>query len=192
MIARSAEIRPFFFRFDEYIRMFPSSWLFEHFLNKSGSGRKVLSSNALTDGVLAFTLPDSLRGRFTSLTPEERLSCSLIYLQGDRGAAIPEEFEDHLSDPLVLSFLVYFGRSESGEVRHFGFAEFEPVLRPLLAKTICEAAATKRKISPPSFRPGLSQNDLAVILALGLQGSLERKTGFSTKRLLDTGVGAIA
>ncbi|MGA2507766.1 MAG: hypothetical protein ABSF80_09855 [Chitinispirillaceae bacterium] len=161
--------------FIDYVRMFPSAWVFEHFLEKNDARRKILSSNAVQERVRHFSHADALRRQFESMDPGQRLQCSLAYLLGDSGLPAPESCVDHLKAPLVRSFLIYAGRNADGTVRYFGFPEFEPVLRPLFAVTIPGAAAVKLKAAPVSPRPAHCFNDIAAFMTLALQGLLEKK-----------------
>lgn len=169
------EKKPSPLRFIDYIRLFPSSWIFEHFLNNNNARRKILSSNAVQDRVRHFSQSDTLRRQFESLDPCRRLQCSLAYLQGSSGLPAPESCVDHLNDPLVRSFLVYAGRNKNGVIRYFGFPEFEPVLRPLCAMTIARAARDKVKAVPVSSRLTYCLNDITMVMTLAFQGLLEKK-----------------
>jgi hypothetical protein len=175
MTSPLTEKKPSPLRFIDYIRLFPSSWIFEHFLNNNNARRKILSSNAVQDQVRHFSQADTLRRQFESLDPCRRLQCSLAYLQGGSGLPVPESCVDHLNDPLVRSFLVYAGRNKSGVVRYFGFLEFEPVLRPLCAMTIARAAREKVKAVPISSRLTHCLNDITMVMTLAFQGLLEKK-----------------
>jgi hypothetical protein len=161
--------------FADYIRLFPSAWIFEHFLKKSNGPRRILSSTAIQERVRHFSQTDSLRRQFEELDQQRKLLCSLVYLQGERGFAVPEQSGDPLNDPLVRSFLVYAARRKDGIVRYFGFPEFRTALRQACAKTIVKAAVAKGRIAAVSQRNGQCFRDVATVATLALQGVLEKK-----------------
>jgi hypothetical protein len=176
MMHRHSEKRPHPLRFIDYIRMLPSSWVFEHFLKTDRARRRILSSNAIQDGVRNFSRAGTVRQQFVSLGPQERLACGLAYLN-PFGVAAGRSGSDHLKNAhdsaLVRSFLVYAGRNAGGVVRYFGFPEFEPALRELCATTIAGAGAvagdTRKALVPHQL------NDLAVVAVLALHGALAKK-----------------
>ncbi len=175
MTIHDAVKTPFSLSFDEYVRMFPSAWLLEHFLHSRSGSRKILSSNALADRVARFSEPASLQNQFRELSEEDRRLCSLVYLCGDSGLPALER-SDFLSDPVILSFLIYAGRDGAGAVRYFGFSTFEPSLRPFMAETILHAApVTERAGSVSLRRQQWCRSDIAVVMALAMQGLLEKK-----------------
>ena len=163
-------------KFNDYLRMLPSSWMFEHFLKKGSSGRRILSSSAVQDRSRHFARAETLSKQFDLLSPEMRLQCSLAYLMGETGCAASCGRPD-LSDPLIRSFLVYAARNREGKIRYFGFDEFEPLMRGLFARTI--AAAGRAKGEPRSRYCAPSEdycmNDFAIIMALASQGLLVKK-----------------
>ena len=174
MTIHDAGMTPFLLRFDEYVRMFPSAWLFEHFLHSRSGARKILSSNTLADRVARFSEPASLQNQFSGFSVEDRRLCSLVYLCGDSG--LPAlEWNDFLSDPAILSFLIYAGRDGAGAVRYFGFSTFEPSLRPIMAETLLHAAPVTERAGSASPRREQCRSDIAVVMALATQGLLERK-----------------
>lgn len=181
MTHHPAEKKPHSLRFIDYIRMLPSSWVFEYFLKNNKARRKILSSTAIQEGVRHFSRAETVRRQFESLDQPERLKCSLTYLQGASGLPAALSGVDHLNDPLVRSFLVYAGLSTGGAVRYFGFPEFEPVLRPFCAKTIAEAGAVHGCLPDEPFTcrgaPAASRqlNDIAVMAVLALHGVLAKK-----------------
>jgi hypothetical protein len=164
--------------FLEYIRMLPSSWVFEHFL-KTGRGRRgVLSSNAIQEGVRGFSAAAALRKRFESLGPKERLACSIAYLNPS-GVAAGGSGGDPLKSALVRSFLVYAGINAGGAVRFFGFSEFEPALRELCAETIAGAGTAAGSARSGGGRAPVRHqlNDIAAVAVLALHGALAKKQG---------------
>ncbi len=182
-------MKPNFPSFDAYIRMFPSAWLFDHFLEPGRDTRKILSSNALADRVAAFSEPAGLQRRFMELTEAEKRLCALAYLFGESGLPVPEK-SDYLSDPAILSFLVYAARDSAGAVRYFGFAEFEPSLRPLMAQTLLDAEPPREVVeATASSRPEHCLIDITAVMVLALQGVLDKKKqgGLTKNSLLKIG-----
>jgi len=135
----------------------------------------------------------SVRRRFESLDPPQRLECSLAYLHGASGLPVAQSGVDHLKNPLVRSFLVYAGKNVEGAVRYFGFPEFEPALRPLCAKTMAAAGVVRgclpKVVSAGRGAPASSRqlNDMAIVAVLALQGALaKKKQGCLTGNALQT------
>jgi hypothetical protein len=184
MTIHDAGMTPFSLNFDEYIRMFPSAWLLEHFLKNRSNSRKILSSDALADQVACFSEPPSLQNKFEELGEAERRLCSLVYLCGDSGLPALEK-SDYLNDPVILSFIIYAGRDSAGAVRYFGFSRFEPSLRPLMVETLLHAERVVEKGGLVSPRQEYCLSDIAVVMALAMQGLLEKKKqGSLTKNSL--------
>ena len=193
MIHHPVETKPYQLRFIDYMRMLPSAWVIEHFLNKRDARRKILSSTAIAEGVRHFSTAASVRRQFESLDPHQRLECSLAYLQGASGLPAAQSGVDQLKNPLVRSFLVYAGKNTEGAVRYFGFPEFEPALRPLCAKTIADTGVVRgyqpKAVSAGSGAPACSRqlNDMAIVAVLALQGVLaKKKQGCLTGKSLQT------
>jgi hypothetical protein len=166
--------------------MLPSSWVFEHFFKTGRARRRVLSSNAILEGVRSFSMAAAVRQQFESLGPQERLACSLAYLNSGGVTASLSGSDPPtgaLDSALVRSFLVYAGRNAGGAVRYFGFPEFEPVLRELCAETIAGAGAvpadTRKAITFGKGKPPVPHqlNDIAVMAVLALHGVLAKKQG---------------
>jgi hypothetical protein len=176
-----AEKKPHLLRFIDYLRMLPSSWVLECFLKKDHPLRTIISSNALLDGAKNFSKVESLRRRFESLEPAQRLACSLVYLHGESGLSAARSGIDHLENPLVRSFLVYAGRNARGAVRYFGFPEFEPALRLFCAKTLADAGEVRGTVPQEDPYGGGTAavarqlNDMAIVAVLALQGILKKK-----------------
>ena len=184
MTIHDTGMTPFSLSFDRYIRKFPSAWLFEHFLKSRSGSRKILSSNALSDRVAKYSEPLSLQQQFEELTEQEKRLCSLTYLCGDSGLPAPEK-SDYFSDPAILSFLIYAGRDADGTVRYFGFSEFEPILRPLMAETLLHAEPVPENVALVSPRQEYCLSDITAVMVLAMQGLLEKKKqGSLTKNSL--------
>jgi hypothetical protein len=160
--------------FSEYIQMLPTEWVFDHFLKKGTTRRRILSSSAVTEHIRVFSTSDALLRQFSSLSPELRLTCCLAYLMGETGIAGAQDDCD-LNDPILQSFLVFAGRKNNGKARYFGFNEFEPILRSVMAKELAGYALRKNR---PEQHPVPSVhvlNDVVMIVTLAGQGLLQKK-----------------
>jgi hypothetical protein len=160
--------------FTEYIQMLPTEWVFDHFLKKGNARRRILSSSAVQEHIRGFSTSEALLRQFSSLSPELRMTCCLAYLMGETGIA-GEKDDCDLNDPILQSFLVYAGRKNNGRVRYFGFNEFEPLLRSVMAKELAGHALRKNR---PEQHPVPSihvLNDVVMIVTLAGQGLLQKK-----------------
>ena len=162
-----------FLRFSDYVKMLPTQWVFEHFFNKAGPTRQILSSSAINDRVRQFSQPDAVAARYESLEAGEQITCALAYLMGKKGLAAVGSVD--LSDSLVQTFLVYASRNKRGEICYRGFPEFETILRPLFAAKLSVAAAARGKVLPVPERQGNCTNDITIAVTLASQGFLEKK-----------------
>lgn len=179
--------------FNDYIKMLPSSWAFEHFINGADVSRKILSSSMVDEAVERFSIPENLNRQFLGLKKEDRLRCSLVYLSGNAG--LYQSTPEGLEDSLVKSFLVYAARSESGEVRLFGFSEFRDKLKKVVLDTILESATVDCGKTSSPFWSWRMLNDITVIIALAAQkilkkkrsGGLTRASSMQLKKLIEGG-----
>jgi hypothetical protein len=162
-----------FLRFSDYIKALPTQWVFEHFLKKDPAVRQILSSSAINDRIKQFSLPGALSALYRSLDPEDQVKCALSYLMGSTGLTAARSVD--LSDGLIRSFLVYALRNKRGEVRYFGFPEFEATLRPLCASKLASAAVRGKTPVPAQERPGNCANDIVMTAVLASQGVLAKK-----------------
>ena len=178
--------------FADYIKKLPSAWVFEQFIKASDASRKILSSSMIDEAVARFSTAEVLQKRFQALSPSNQLTCSLVYLTGSDG--LSSELEHGLNHPLILSFLVYAGKNESGAIRFFGFDEFESHLRARMVQVILNAASVQEKHANPQWVLR-SLNDITAIASLGAQGVLKKKrsggltraASMQIKKLTDTG-----
>ncbi|MDO5577492.1 MAG: hypothetical protein Q4F84_10455, partial [Fibrobacter sp.] len=166
--------KPQLLSFSDYIKMLPSSWAFEHFINSGADvSRKILSSTMVDEAVGKFSLQENLREQFLGLEEGDRLRCSLVYLSGDAG--IFQSTSEGLEDPLVKSFLVYAAKNESGEVRLFGFKEFSSKLKDEIIGTILKSADEEDEKNSSPLWVWRMLNDITVIIALAAQNVLKKK-----------------
>lgn len=152
--------------------MLPSAWVFAHFLKGSDTSRRILSSSKIAQAAAEFSRPESLRDRYLGLDNNNQLRCALAFLTGDTGLVLEQE---PFADPLVLSFLVYAAKNQSGTVRIFGFDEFEQSLRPYMIRTLLDNAAEPVESQPVTTWVWRMLNDITVIAGLGFQGQLKKK-----------------
>jgi hypothetical protein len=187
MITQKTNAPQKFLPFSDYVKMLPTQWVFEHFLKKSISTRQILSSSAINDRIRQFSQPNTIAALYESLEPELQVICALTYLMG--GMGLTASGSGDLNDVLIQSFLVYASRNKRGEVRYFGFSEFETILGPLFAAKLAGTAAAKGKVSPVPERHGNCTNDITMTVTLASQGFLEKKKqgGLTRNSLLKMG-----
>jgi hypothetical protein len=187
MAIKTTISEPPFLSFSDYIKKLPTQWVFEHFLTKSASSRQILSSSAINERIRQFSQPGALAALYESLEPELQTECALTYLLGATG--LVADGPKDLSDPLIRSFLVYASRNARGDIRYFGFPEFENVLRPHFAAKVAATAPVKGKVSPIPERHGNCINDITMTVILASQGVLEKKKlgGLTRNALLKIG-----
>jgi len=129
-----------------------------------------------------FSMPSSLSKRYMECSPKIQLQVALVYLSGMAG--LFARIENGLNDPLLRTFLVYAAVDSEGATRYFGFNEFEPSLREVMAERVahegCEYPST-----PRFTRMEHCLNDMAVVGALAWQGALKkRRNGWLTRGAL--------
>jgi len=127
------------------------------------------------EAVAKFAAKAALVKRFQALPPDQRLKCARVYLMGE--TALPEPAAQARKEPLLASLLVFAAserhRVGGEEVRLFGFDEFEPALRPLMADALAEAGAAG-ECAPAAVCPWRPLNDVAALCSLASQGQLTR------------------
>jgi hypothetical protein len=160
--------------FNDYIQMLPTEWVFNHFLQKGNDRRRILSSTAVQEHLRIFSTSETLLRHFSSLSPELRMTCCLAYLMGETGIAAARDDCD-LNDPILQSFLVYAGRSSDGTVRYFGFNEFEPMLRSVMATELSRHALRKINLEKHPVPSIHILNDVVMIVTLAGQGLVQKK-----------------
>ncbi len=170
--------------FQEYVKMLPHQWVLDQLIRKTEGARRILSSAMVEETVRKFATKAALTERFQELDSEIRLKCALVYLMGGNGLSAPE-FKG-LDDTLVKTFLVFGARDQAGNVRYFGFDEFEPHLRALMAQELSSAAQTNDYVHPVSVLSWRPLNDVAVVCGLAFQRQLVRsRTGGLTRSALN-------
>ncbi|MCL2688347.1 MAG: hypothetical protein FWE57_00680 [Chitinispirillia bacterium] len=128
--------QPGLMRFQDYVKKLPHQWILDNLICEDGSTRRILSSAMIEEAVSKFTGAGELIRRFEELPDNLKLKCSQVYLMGGNGSA-QSASNDLLNDPLISSLLV-FAAQNRGLTKYFGFDEFEPVLRPVMAKTLVQ------------------------------------------------------
>ena len=166
-------------RFQDYVGDLPHEWILDNLVLGGDGSRRIISSVMIREAVAKFSVPAALVLRFKALSTELRLRCAQVYLMGGNGLLLNEP--DAVSkEPLLASLLVYAAQREdsvgpNGQVvRLFGFPEFEPALRPVMAEALAEAGYVGEctpHAAPPPWRP---LNDVAALCSLAFQGQLRR------------------
>ncbi|MDR2577253.1 MAG: helicase-associated domain-containing protein [Chitinispirillales bacterium] len=163
--------------FRDYVKELPHQWIFDNLISDADRSRRILSSAMVKEAVAKFVTKTSLTKRFEALPPELRLKCAQVYLMGKNGLPVTEPAA-YFKEPLLMSLLVFAAQngSDTASVRLFGFDEFEPVLRPLMAGALAEAAAAAECAAGPPACPWRPLNDVAAICSLALHRQLKRNT----------------
>ncbi|MFP4014741.1 MAG: hypothetical protein ACLFVQ_11690 [Chitinispirillaceae bacterium] len=170
--------------FQEYVKTLPHQWVLDHLIKKEEGTRRILSSSMVEETAREFTSRASLSERFLELSPELQLRCSLVYLMGGRGLSAPD-FRS-IDDALVRTFLVFAARDQAGNVRYFGFDEFEPHLRAYMANVLADAARLKDKAHIPPVLAWRPLNDVAIVCGMAFQKQLTRsRTGGLSRTALN-------
>ena len=161
--------------FRDYVGKLPHQWVLDNLATGADRSRRIVSSAMIKDAVVKFAARPALAKRFQALSPELRLKCARVYLTG--GMALTEPAAQARSEPLLASLLVFAAgerhRVGGEEVRLFGFDEFEPALRPLMADALIEAGAAG-ECAPVAVCPWRPLNDIAALCSLASQGQLTR------------------
>ena len=197
------------FTFSDYINLLPADLVFERFVKRLATPRKIISASMVKEIAAHFSMEKNLLAIFSTLSPEAQYTCSLAYLYGAGGApfknmrfdpskAIVQDAGDLLEaqgylqpnttsgegfdDELVRSFLVYAGRDSQGAMFYAGFEEFEPGLRKTCAQVIMKRTQIQPEKEALAFSPYLCLNDVSVVVALASQGKLlKTKSGSLSK-----------
>ena len=162
-------------RFRGYVDGLPHQWILDNLIADAGESRRILSSVMVKEAVAKFVTKSALARHFKALAPELGLQCAQAYLMGGNGLGLAEPAA-YAKEPLLASLLVFAAQNGGGAsgVKLFGFDEFEPALRPLMAEALAEAGAAC-ECSPPApvclWRP---LNDIVALCSLALHGELTR------------------
>ena len=160
--------------FRDYVGGLPHQWIFDHLIAGVGGARRILSSAMIKEAVVKFSAKASLAARFKGLEPEQRLKCARTYLMGGNGLGLDDP-PAYAEEPLLTSLLVFAAQNGAGgEMRLFGFDEFEPALRASMAEALAEAGVAGECASAPSVCPWRPLSDVAAFCALAAQGQLTR------------------
>jgi uncharacterized protein YfiM (DUF2279 family) len=173
--------------FQDYVRELPHQWIFDNLISDADRSRRILSSAMVKEAVAKFVAKGALAKRFKALSPELRVKCAQAYLMGNNGLSLAEPAA-YFKEPLLASLLVFAAQngSDANSVRLFGFEEFEPVLRPLMAEALAGAAGAAECGPGAATCPWRPLSDVAVVCSLALHGQLKRNThgGLSRSALM--------
>ncbi|MDR2728270.1 MAG: hypothetical protein LBB56_03995 [Chitinispirillales bacterium] len=160
-------------RFRDYVKKLPHQWILDNLICGGDKTRRILSSAMIEEAVLKFSREDSLIRRFEELPDSIKLKCSQVYLMGGNGLAPPAE-NDFFNDPLLSSLLVFAAQNRAN-TRYFGFDEFEPILRPLMAKTLVQKGLTaKANAKNAAVCPWRPLNDVSAVCSMVFHNILKR------------------
>lgn len=180
---------PWITSFRDYVGSLPHRWVLDNLLSGGAdTSRRIVSSAMVKEAVAAFADAGALTGRFRGLPPALRVRCAQVYLMGGAGLSLSADPTAYRREPLLASLLVLaaHGGPGIGGVRLFGFREFEPALRPLLAEELCGFGdAGECPVSANMVLPWRPLSDVAVVCSLAAQGQLTRNAhgGFSRTAL---------
>ncbi|MCL2219702.1 MAG: helicase-associated domain-containing protein [Chitinispirillia bacterium] len=162
-------------QFREYVGGLPHQWIFDNLMAEAGGERRILSSAMIKEAVTKFVARASLTVRFKGLPPGLRLRCAQVYLTGGAGLGMDDPVA-YADDPLLPSLLVFAAQNGEGisGARLFGFDEFEPALRPLMAEALAEAGAGGECAPPAPVYLWRPLNDIAALCSMAAQGQLTR------------------
>jgi hypothetical protein len=171
--------------FKYYLSLLPSDIVFKKVLVDHDHKRRILSSSHLSDIARQAGYEKPLRDRFCRLSPEARLTCSLVYLFGRRGYGAHglKGFDDEL----LSSFLVYAGKDVAGAVRYFGFDEFQRRLLPCVTAEMIDKTKTAAPRPPAPFNRRRCLHDITMLAVLASHGMLA-KTKKGTFSKLSEGI----
>ena len=167
--------------FREYVGSLPHQWVLDNLISGAAdASRRIVSSAMVKEAVAAFAAKSSLTKRFKALPPALRLRCAQIYLMGAWGLTLPD-LTAYRKEPILSSLLVFAaaqGGPGAGAAKLFGFDEFEPTLRPLLAEALVGFgdAGECSPSAPAAVNPRRPLSDIAAVCSLAAQGQLTRNT----------------
>jgi hypothetical protein len=164
--------------FLDYVGVLPHRWVLDNLISgASDASRRIVSSAMIKEAVAGFVARASLVRRFGALPPELRLRCAQVYLMGSVGLSLPADPAAYRREPLLTSLLVFAAQAGAGTgvARLFGFGEFEPALRALMASELLGAGdAGECSVPPPAACPWRPLNDAAAVCSFAAQGRLAR------------------
>ena len=165
--------------FRDYVGSLPHQWVLDNLISGAAdASRRIVSSAMVKEAAAAFAAKGSLTKRFKALPPALRLRCAQIYLMGAWGLTLPD-MAAYRKEPILSSLLVFAaaqGGPGAGAAKLFGFDEFEPTLRPLLAETLSGFgdAGERPPSSAAAVNPLRPLSDIAAVCSLAAQGQLTR------------------
>jgi len=163
--------------FRDYVGSLPHQWVLDNLIpDSAGASRRIVSSAMVKDAVAAFAAKGSLSKRFKELQPALKFRCAQVYLMGAGGLTLADQ-SAYRREPILPSLLVFAaaqGGPGAGAAKLFGFSEFEPTLRPLMAETLLGFGDAGE--CPPSApaNPRRPLSDVAAVCSLAAQGQLTR------------------
>jgi len=162
-------------RFLDYVKKLPHEWILDNLISGVDKNRRILSSAMIEDAVSEFVLETSLAERFEKLPEPVKLKCAQTYLMGANGLTL-DSSNNFANDPLLNSLLV-FAAADRGITKYFGFNEFEPLLRPFMARALAAQAGAEdglhvraNNYPPCPWRP---LNDVAAVCSMAFQKLLK-------------------
>jgi hypothetical protein len=160
-------------RFRDYVKKLPHQWILDNLICGGDKTRRILSSAMIEEAVSKFSCEASLIRRFEELPNSLKLKCSQVYLMGGNGLTLPAA-NDLLNDSLLSSLLVFAAQNRAS-TKFFGFDEFEPILRPLMAKTLVQAGlSTKANAKNAAVCPWRPLNDVSAVCSMVFHNLLKR------------------
>jgi hypothetical protein len=174
----AAASAPWITAFRDYVSSLPHQWVLDNLISGAdGAGRRIVSSAMLKETVAAFAAKASLAKRFSALPPALRFRCAQVYLMGAGGLSLPDPVA-YRKEALLESLLVLaaHGGPGAGSAKLFGFGEFEPALRPLMAEALLGFGDAGDCPPPAASSPQRPLNDVASVCSLAAQEQLTRNT----------------
>jgi hypothetical protein len=160
--------------FRDYVKDLPHQWILDYLIVGADMSRRILSSAMVKESIAKFVTKAALVKRYKALPPQLRLKCAQVYLMGRNGLSLAEP-QAYAKEPLLESLLVFAAQNGAGlgGVRLFGFDEFEPTLRPLMAEALAGWGMAGESSTPAVclWRP---LNDIAAVCSLAMHGHLKR------------------
>jgi len=164
--------------FRDYVGALPHRWVLDNLITGAAdvSRRGIVSSAMVKEAVAEFASKGSLTNRFNALPPAQKFRCAQVYLMGTGGLLLPD-LNAYRKEP-VLSSLLVFAAAQGGPgasaAKLFGFSEFEPTLRPLLAEALLGFGDVGECPASAPINPHRPLSDIAAVCSLAAQGQLTR------------------
>ena len=168
--------------FRDYVKELPHQWIFDNLMPGADKSRRILSSAMIKEAVAKFTANAALTKRFKELPRDLQVKCAQIYLMGKNGLTADDPAA-YAKEPLLVSLLVYAAQAQNTNwpagannaiVKLFGFDEFEPILRPIMAETLISEASADPGGGQPTGCAWRPLNDVAAVCSLAFHRQLKR------------------